>query len=291
MISIIITSFKEPDTIGRAIQSFLDQNLQGYELIISAPDNETLAVARSYQRNNHNIILIRDPGRGKPTALNEVFRTARGSILILSDGDVFVGSNSVKKLIRHFENPQVGAVSGRVISTNPRKKMFGFWAYALTEINHLLRLREQQKGNLLCSGYLYAVRKELVSILPENILADDAFISLQVSAQRAQIMYESAARVYVKYPTNLPDWIRQKKRTAAKFYQLSSYFPLSKSAHLTDELLAGLQGLRIIRSLREVFWFIALAVMRIYIWARVVFDVRLWARSFERTWERVESTK
>lgn len=43
MISIIITSFKEPDTIGKAIDSIISQKINyDYELIISAPDIETL---------------------------------------------------------------------------------------------------------------------------------------------------------------------------------------------------------------------------------------------------------
>ena len=53
MISIVITSFKEPKTIGKAIESFISQKLPlEYELIVAAPDKETLDVARSYSKKN-----------------------------------------------------------------------------------------------------------------------------------------------------------------------------------------------------------------------------------------------
>ena len=43
MLSIIITSFHEPRTIGKAIESFINQDIrEKYELIVAAPDKETL---------------------------------------------------------------------------------------------------------------------------------------------------------------------------------------------------------------------------------------------------------
>ena len=53
MISVIITSFKEPKTIGRAIEGFLQQDLKRkkFELIVSSPDRETQEVVKKYQKN------------------------------------------------------------------------------------------------------------------------------------------------------------------------------------------------------------------------------------------------
>ena len=50
MISIIITSFKEEKTIGRAIGSFLSQidSQEKIEVIITAPDDKTLKAASKY---------------------------------------------------------------------------------------------------------------------------------------------------------------------------------------------------------------------------------------------------
>ena len=47
MISIVITSFREPKTIGKAIESYLDQAIpEDYEIIVAAPDKETLDVVK-----------------------------------------------------------------------------------------------------------------------------------------------------------------------------------------------------------------------------------------------------
>mgnify|MGYP001611484071 FL=1 len=89
MISIAIASFKEPKTIGRAIDSILNQNLKDYELIVSSPDKITQKIVERYIQKNKKISLIKDKGLGKPAALNLIFKKARGEVLILTDGDVY----------------------------------------------------------------------------------------------------------------------------------------------------------------------------------------------------------
>ena len=97
MISIVITSFKEPKTIGKAIESFLNQQIkEKYEILVCAPDKETLDVARKYSQKNKKVKIFKDPGKGKMFALNLLFKKIKSEILVFSDGDVFVQKNSFK---------------------------------------------------------------------------------------------------------------------------------------------------------------------------------------------------
>lgn len=171
--------------------------------------------------------------------------------------------------------------------------MFGYWAYILTESFHNLREIKQKKSkNIVCSGYLYAIRKKLFKRIPKDILADDAFISTSINKSGYKTIYEKRAIAIVKYPTNLPDWIRQKKRTAGRFYQLKQYFSdVSKTSSFKEEVVPALNSFRKINSPKEFIWIKCLIAMRFYIWARVFLDFRLWRRDFDKTWERVESTK
>lgn len=292
MITIVITSYKEPKTIGRAIKAFLDQDLPKFELIVSAPDKETLNEARKFQYKNKNVKLIKDLGKGKPSALNNIFKIAKGNILILSDGDVYVSKNSVKNLLKHIDNKKIGAVTGRPVSINEKRTMLGFWAHLLTTGFHYERIHEQKNNrNILASGYLYAIKKEFVKKIPENILADDAFISFSIIQKGKKIVYEPESEVYVKYPTNIQDWIKQKTRTAGRFYQLNKYFHISKLSSFKDEIVPGMKTLKEVKNLNQLIFFIILIIMRFYIWFRIFFDFRLWKKPFKDAWERIESTK
>lgn len=301
-ISIIITSFKESHLISRSINSFLKQDLLknykknkiDYEIIVLAPDKETLEVVKDFSRKNPRIRSIKDPGKGKPTALNIGFSKAKGDLLILTDGDVYVSNISLKYLIKHFKENKIGlgGVSARVVSTNDLKKMFGFWAFLLTNGFHKLRLKQTRLNkNIICSGYLYAIKSNIIKKIPEDALADDAFISLMLNKKSHKTIYEPHAKVFVLYPDNLVDWIKQKKRTAARYYQLNNYFKFSKTSSLFEEISVGIKSLLNLKSFKRIFWFFLLIILRFYIWFRVIFDKRLWKRSFNKTWLRVKSTK
>lgn len=292
MISVIITTYKEPETIGVAIESFISQRKNISEIIVVAPDNETGAVVSDYKKRFHNLIWVKDKGIGKPAALNKAIKYVHGDIIVLSDGDVRVSKNSLSSIIRNFKDKKVGAVSGRVISINKKNSLFGFWAFILTQAFHSNRLKQTEKNkDIIASGYLYAIRTNLIEKIPRDILAEDAYVSLNVAKKGFHVVYEPKAEVFVKYPSNLVDWIKQKKRTASRAYQLRKYFHISNTSDFLEEILAGVKSMSLIQSIKEFFWFLFLGIMRLYIWFRVFFDFRLWKRSFSKNWQRVESTK
>lgn len=51
MISVIITAFKEPKTIGRSVETFAKQLAGKDELLVIAPDRETLAEAEKHKKS------------------------------------------------------------------------------------------------------------------------------------------------------------------------------------------------------------------------------------------------
>ena len=62
-----------------------------------------------------------DQRRGKPVALNEGMVMSTGEIMIVFDADYRPSKNLLKKLATAFNDPQVGAVMGRVIPLNASK--------------------------------------------------------------------------------------------------------------------------------------------------------------------------
>src|SRR3989344_7436847 len=129
MLSIIIAAYKEPYTIVKAIKSFTKQDIkEDYEILIISPDTETKYAVNSHFKDNPKVKNIQDPGKGKPNALNIAFKVAKGDILILTDGDVYVSENSINELAKNFKDPKVGAVTGRPISINDKNTKLGFWS-------------------------------------------------------------------------------------------------------------------------------------------------------------------
>ena len=222
MISIIITSFKEQLTIGKAIDSFLNQDIkEKYEIIVSCPDEETADVAKEYSKKYKQVKHFQDPGKGKLLALNILLKEIKKSdILILSDGDVYVSSNSVNEILKAFEDPKVGCVTGRPVSLNERNNMFGYWSHLLLYGAHKARLKRSYKRKYFTStGYLYAFRTGVVKEFATNIV-EDAIIPFMFVVEGYKLKYLPEAKVYVKYPDNFNDWIAQKKRVSKAYVNM-----------------------------------------------------------------------
>jgi cellulose synthase/poly-beta-1,6-N-acetylglucosamine synthase-like glycosyltransferase len=295
MISIVITSYKEPETIGKAIESFVKQKIKGkYELIVSAPDKETLAVARKYSKKYRQIKVLKDPGKGKSYAINWLLPKLKGEIVVLSDGDVYSGEDSVNRLIEPFRDSKVGCVTGRPVSQNSRDNMLGYWSHLLVDAGaHQARLKRARKGQFLeCSAYLWAFRRGLVKDYPLDV-AEDAIVPLLLWLRGYKIAYVPESIVYVKYPENLKDFVEQKVRTAKSHETLMKYVPLRapRMKSFSNEILEGWKALFYPKSLKEIFWTKVLFFVRFYTWLAAFYEIKLKKREYKDAWKRVESTK
>jgi len=296
MISIIITAFKEEKTIGKAIESFLNQKprIPGkYEIIGVAPDKATSDVIKKYARKYKQVKYLKDPNKGKPTALNLVFKKAKGDILILTDGDVYVSKNSVSELLKPFKDKKVGAVAGHPVSIDSRKTKLGYWSHILTNIAHKLRLKSLENNSFIhCTGYLCAIKNNLVKKVPENALVDDGYISHKIYDLGYKINYAPKAEVYIKYPDNFADWVKQKKRSAGGYNQLADFGIKKKERRsFLWEAKGFLRVLTFAKNLKEFLWGLNLLFSRLYLWFLIYRDVNLRKKDFDKLWVRVESTK
>jgi len=291
MISIIITSYKEPGTIARAIEAVAEQNLPEHEIIVVAPDMETLTEAAKLKTKYKNIRLVQDAGKGKSAALNLAVSKAKGDILVLTDGDVYVDNNALTPLLEPFKDSQVGAACGNPVSLNPRDNKFGFWAYVLSDIANKRRLKALElRKRFFCSGYLFAVRKNIFPNLPAELLAEDGYISHKVYEKGFKIAYSPESKVYVKYPDNFQDWIKQKKRSAGGYNQIKKIIGVEIRS-FKKESSGGLSLLGYVKSLKELFWLIELFVSRIYLWFVIYKDINIQNKSHHEIWQRAASTK
>lgn len=293
-LSIVLTSFHEESTLEPAVRAILAQKVSdSRELIIVSPDNFASEIALRLNSKSFPIICIKDQGHGKPGALNLGLKKARGDIVVLTDGDVTLDSQSLSPLIKPFSDSLIGAVSGRPISVNPKNTMLGYWSHFLTDgAAHPLRLKRSQKGQFLeCSGYLFAFRRSLITQLPPDALAEDALISSFIWKQGYKIAYSPNATVKVKFPTTLKDWVSQKLRTTSAYYQpYLKDTPIMRS--FFKEAFQGIgKALRFAESPKELSWTLALFALRIYVWFRAKYEIDINKKPPNELWHRIESTK
>ncbi len=182
----------------------------------------TDAIAQSF--SGQGIQLLRVPWGGKPAALNAGIEKARGEILLLTDVRQMLAGDSLQYLVDCFADPSVGAVSGKLLirqGTAQEEEAVGFyWRYE-TWIRERLSRIDSIFGAV---GPFYALRRELATRIPEEILLDDMYLPLAAYFAGRRLIVEERAVAW-DVPLPLKTEFRRKIRTIAGNYQLLAACP------------------------------------------------------------------
>ena len=303
MIHIVITSYGEVNALAKAIQSFLDQNTkEKFEIIVSDPFPETKWMI---EEKFPNVIYEEDMDEGKSSALNYLFNKYGSKntkdIFILTDGDVYVSNNTVNEILKKFENEKIGCVSGRPVSINSKDNVYGYWSHFLNDVgaHKISRKKRYEKNKFIeTTGYLFAFRKGIIKKIPLDV-AEDTIIPYYFYKKKYKIAYAENAKVYVKWPTNMNDWLKQKKRAADAHTKLTKYAPdFPKVKSLFGETFGGLSNLNDIfsypKNIKEFIWTLELFPARLYMWLSLHKDLLTKKREYKDGWREdleVKSTR
>ena len=280
--AVLITTSGEED-IEKATQSFVAYNVPIY---VVSPNKDL-------KFKDKKVNVIQDKGEGKPQALNLALKNIKEEIILLTDGDVWLDKNALKEIMKLFEKAgfdKTGLVTGKVISLNNRNTMLGFWSHFLVFAANSMREEKNKKGAYFeGTGYLMAVRKSLIGKIPKDIFSEDGYISYMVYTKGYKIRYTDKAKVYVKYPTTISDWLKQKRRSAGGYTQK---YIIVKTRSFKKEAIGGIKlFFKYPKNLKEYYYLICLFLMRIYLWLVIAMDIRIRKLKFKDIWVRVESTK
>jgi len=293
-LSIGVTSYDEEQTIGRALEAILEESPRSSEIIVVAGgEDRTVEIVKSYARGSPKIKLLEEEVRqGKPAALNRILRSASGKIIVLTDGDVFVQKGALRRIVGAFEDKEVGAACGRVVPTNDRASMLGFWAHFLYDTADVQRTEACMNNTFFhLTGYLCAIRSGVIGEVPEGLLADDAVIGLLAREKSYLVGYVRDAVVEVTFPGSVWDFLRQKRRTLAGFLQIEEQFSRRERSLLQEGREGFINGLNYCRNPRELFFFLSLCLFRVLAWTLAYYDVKIRRKSLVEEWEFARTTK
>ncbi|MBI2672924.1 glycosyltransferase family 2 protein [Candidatus Woesearchaeota archaeon] len=298
MLSIIITAWEEPNSTKECLERFLEQKTsEKYEVWVTCPDEPTKKVVMEYKKKYPNVInFLHQPREvGKNSILNLLFEKARGNIIIMTDGDVFVEEGCINEICKCFDDSNVGAVSGRPLPTNPRNDMLGYWSHLLTYGAHEIRKKLFSEGKFIeCSGYVWAIRRGIIKEMPLDV-AEDSITPYLIWKKGYKIAYAPNAIAYTKFPTNIKDWINQKIRTAKAHEKINFYMNDDKKIKVKSFSNEALYGLKLAFSFanspKEFFWTLLLLPFRLYVWVIYFYETKMLKTHYGDIWTRVKSTR
>ncbi len=223
-VSLIIAAHDEEKVLREKIENCLaiDYPPDRLEILIGSDGSTdgTEAIARSYA--GQGVRLLPGPRLGKAGVLNRLVPAAAGEIAVLSDANTLLAPGAVRRLVRRFADPRVGAVCGRIVLRAPggAEQETSYWTY-----ESLLKLYEGRRGAVLgANGGLYALRRRLFSPLPPGTITDDFVLPMRLLAEGWRVVYEPAA-VAVEDAGTTATEVRRRVRIAAGNFQSLSLLP------------------------------------------------------------------
>ena len=175
----VISLHNEEKLITQRILNFeaLDYPPDQCELLLGddCSSDRTRAIIQGHVARNPRIRFFQfDTHQGKTAVINTLVPQAKGTIIAFTDGNTFYAPDSLHKMVRHFADPQIGSVSGRLIlkSATGLNTDDGYWKYET-----LLKRLEDKLGVVLgANGGIYTLRKELFRPLKSDVIQIDDFI-------------------------------------------------------------------------------------------------------------------
>src|SRR5690606_26145070 len=129
---------------------------------------------------------------GKVGVLNRTIPSASGDIVVLSDANTMLDRQAIRKLVRHFRDPKIGAVGGRLRLDQPRHRDDAESAYWVYE--SFLKLHEGKQGAVMgANAGIYAIRKKLFTPLPPTTIVDDFVIAMRCLQRGYRVVYDPEA--------------------------------------------------------------------------------------------------
>jgi glycosyltransferase involved in cell wall biosynthesis len=112
-VTVLMPTLNEAAWIEKAVCSLRNQNI-----ILAYPDNFEIVVVDSNSEDGTADLAeeladqVITTERGKLTAIDTALRQVDGDVIVAVDADSIYGANFVNLLLKHFENPEVVAVTG-----------------------------------------------------------------------------------------------------------------------------------------------------------------------------------
>jgi len=215
-----VAAYNEAKVIVRTIETLLQSDYRDIEIVIvdDGSQDETSEVVRAAYGGDPRITLIRKENGGKASALNLGIKECRGEIVVALDADTIFTPETISRLVRHFADPAIGAVSGNVKAGN-RNGPLTIWQAVeyITSQNFDRRAFDLLNCITVVPGAVGAWRKDaiiLAGLYSSETLAEDTDLTFKIRRLGYRIVTDNEALAYTEVPDTLRNLAKQRFRWA-----------------------------------------------------------------------------
>lgn len=228
-VAVVVPAWNEAAVIGRTIETLtgLDyppDRLRVYVVDDASTDATPDVVRAKAAAHPGRVFHLRREkgGEGKAHTINHGLRKIRAEgwydAVLVIDADVIFTERSLRKMVRHFADPSVGAVTAYIKEgSRPANWMNRFIAYEYVSAQAGARRAQNVLGALAClAGGAQLLRRDALEaiggVIDTSSLAEDTFTTLNVQLSGRRVVFEPHAIVWAEEPRDVNGLWKQRLR-------------------------------------------------------------------------------
>ncbi len=222
-VTLLIAAYNEEKVLAAKLENSLalDYPREQLQILVAADgsDDGTVDIVRSYA--GRGVELSYDAARrGKMSAINRAVTAAKHEIVAFSDANNLYAGSTLREMVRPFADSGVGAVTGRKSTVKDSQRLGQadalYWRY-----ESFIKGQENRLGCCVgVSGEVFAIRKELFTPPPPEIINDDFYMALDVIRKGFRVAYAEEAVSSEAASRDEADEITRRSRIVAGRFQI-----------------------------------------------------------------------
>ncbi len=225
-LSLVVAAHDEETCIRQKVENCLalDYPPEKLEVLVGCDGclDRTAELARA--TGDARVTVVEGARAGKAAVVSRLVPRARGEIVLLTDANVLLDPGAAKALARHFQDPAVGAVVGRLRLYNRVKREYEeslYWKYET-----VLKYYEGKLGCVLgANGGIYALRRLFFSPLRETTIVEDFVVPVRMASRGWKVPYEPEAIAFEETTEDLGREFERRARIGAGNWQALALVP------------------------------------------------------------------
>ncbi len=222
-VTFVVAAYNEKDWMDDKIQNCLafdyPKNKIKYLWVTDGSNDGTADVIRNYNypAEVNNRVYHEDARRGKIAAVERIMAFVDTPLVIFTDANTAVNDQAIRTIVRHYQDPKVGAVAGEKrirMTTKDAANAAGegiYWKYE----SALKRWDSELNSVVGAAGELFSLRTELFEAVPQDTLIEDFIMTLRIAQKGYKVVYEPEAFAVESSSASVKEELKRKIRIAA----------------------------------------------------------------------------
>ncbi|MBL7808774.1 MAG: glycosyltransferase family 2 protein [Saprospiraceae bacterium] len=222
-VTFVVCAFNEEDWIRQKIENSLaldyPKDLIRFCFVTDGSDDQTEWIVQSfpYPSNVQWQLMHLPERRGKIAAFQRAMSQIQTPVVVSTDANTFVNREAVLHLVRHFNDPQVGAVAGEKRISMAEKDDASsagegiYWKY-----ESLLKKWDAELWTVVgAAGELFAIRTDCYEPVPSDTLVEDFYMTMRIAQRGWRVAYAPDAWAAESSSASVSEEMKRKVRIAA----------------------------------------------------------------------------